>query len=238
MFSSIGLWYTFKQCFNCLNYEIRRQPNIYQWGTDRIKVSLSFDSVGAYVFLHKMYSLCRAQRYYGIYLSVSAISIFTLLFMKKLGSSLSQELGWQPTAEWAVPGRRTSPPLNQRTRIYSASPRGQREGRSRLPGSLARKVRVNLGVDPTILFSLYIYYSSKLGMTYSSGPCALNYTSIGFKIQGSLNFSDKWCSFTATNELGIRIHTHTQQMMRWSTGEIRKEYLFPLKSNRNTVFFT
>lgn len=79
-------------------------------------------------------------------------------------------------------------------------------------------------------------------MSHSSGPYAvpypLNCMSIGLKVQGSLNFPDNWFSFTAINELDIHIHTHTQQMMRQNIGEIRKEYLFPLKSDKNTVFFT
>lgn len=60
MLPSIGLWYTFKQYFNCLSYEIRWQPNIYQWETDSIKFSHSLDSVGLTYFCTKC-SLCRLQ---------------------------------------------------------------------------------------------------------------------------------------------------------------------------------
>lgn len=38
-------------------------------------------------------------------------------------------------------------------------------------------------------------------------PYALNYISIVLKIQETLNFPDKYLSFTATNELDIDIHT-------------------------------
>lgn len=53
MLPSIGLWYTFKQCFNCLNYEIRWQPNIYQWETDSIKFSLHLTVLGLTYFCTK-----------------------------------------------------------------------------------------------------------------------------------------------------------------------------------------
>lgn len=83
------------------------------------------------------------------------------------------------------------------------------EKSSRLRDTSSRKGRVNFVIPPTISFSLHINYSSQLGM--SSGPYAvpyaLNYISIVLKIQETLNFPDKYLSFTATNELDIDIHT-------------------------------
>lgn len=65
-------------------------------------------------------------------------------------------------------------------------------------------------IPPTISFSLHIHYSSQLGMSHSTGPYgvpyALNYISIVLEIQETLNFPDKYLSFTATNELDIDIY--------------------------------
>lgn len=161
MFSSIGLWYTFKQCFNCLNYEIRWQPIIYQWGTESMKFSLSFDSVGAYAFLHKMDSFCRVRQYYGIYLSVSPVSIFSPPFYGKVRFKSI------PGAGFTTPSTVDNTLPKDLAFTEAKNPDlfclflGPKRRKLQTLQALSRKVRVNLVITQTILFSLHIFIKSE-----------------------------------------------------------------------------
>lgn len=189
MLPSIALWYTFKQYFNCLSYEIRWQPNIYQWETDSIKFSHSLDSVGLTYFCTKC-SVCRLQWFICLHWVWASSPSF---LGRNFSSNPLQGLVWHPPVQ-----QMGSCPL-QRGRANNSDLlcliSGPKWSSPRLCTTPARRGRVNLATPPTISFSLHIHYSSQLGMSHSSGPYAvpyaLNYISIALKIHGSLNLPGK-----------------------------------------------